>query len=56
MQDKDGKNALHYIASFKGEQKVTCLELILGLVKNGTISKDKLGKRMTKGTHHYNFH
>ncbi|WP_341810729.1 ankyrin repeat domain-containing protein [Wolbachia endosymbiont (group A) of Campoletis raptor] len=44
VQDKDGKNALHYIASFKGEQKVTCLELILGLVKNGTISKDKLGK------------
>ncbi|WP_265036000.1 ankyrin repeat domain-containing protein [Wolbachia endosymbiont (group A) of Anomoia purmunda] len=44
VQDKDEKNALHYIASFKGEQKVTCLELILGLVKNGTISKDKLGK------------
>ncbi|WP_265042799.1 ankyrin repeat domain-containing protein [Wolbachia endosymbiont (group A) of Scambus nigricans] len=44
VQDKDEKNALHYIASFKGEQKVACLELILGLVKNGTISKDKLGK------------
>ncbi|WP_410542149.1 ankyrin repeat domain-containing protein [Wolbachia endosymbiont (group A) of Therophilus tumidulus] len=44
VQDKDEKNALHYIASFKGEQKVTCLELILGLVKNGTISKDKLGE------------
>lgn len=44
VQDKDGKNALHYIASFKGEQKVTCLELILGLVENGTISKDKLGE------------
>ncbi|QMV45963.1 ankyrin repeat domain-containing protein [Wolbachia pipientis] len=44
VQDKDEKNALHYIALFKGEQKVTCLELILGLVKNGTISKDKLGK------------
>ncbi|RLT61906.1 ankyrin repeat domain-containing protein [Wolbachia endosymbiont of Drosophila ananassae] len=28
MQDKDGKNALHYIALLKGEQKVTCLELI----------------------------
>ncbi|WP_250296170.1 ankyrin repeat domain-containing protein [Wolbachia endosymbiont of Oedothorax gibbosus] len=44
VQDKDGKNALHYIASFKGEQKVTCSELILGLVENGTISKDKLGE------------
>ncbi|WP_375604164.1 ankyrin repeat domain-containing protein [Wolbachia endosymbiont of Anurida maritima] len=44
VQDKDEKNALHYIASFKGRQKVACLELILGLVKNGTISKDKLGE------------
>ncbi|WP_265023294.1 ankyrin repeat domain-containing protein [Wolbachia endosymbiont (group A) of Epistrophe grossularia] len=44
VQDKDEKNALHYIASFKGEQKVACLELILGLVENGTISKDKLGE------------
>ncbi len=44
VQDKDEKNALHYIASFKGRQKVACLELILGLVENGTISKDKLGE------------
>lgn len=44
LKDTDGNNALHLIASFKGEQKVTCLELILGLVKNGTISKDKLGE------------
>lgn len=44
VQDKDEKNALHYIASFKGEQKVACLELILGLVENETISKDKLGE------------
>ncbi|NSM56393.1 hypothetical protein HET73_02095 [Wolbachia endosymbiont of Atemnus politus] len=28
-QDKEGNNALHCIASFKGEQKVVCLELIL---------------------------
>ncbi|MDR2978645.1 MAG: ankyrin repeat domain-containing protein [Rickettsiales bacterium] len=29
-QDKEGNNALHYIASFKEEQKVTCLKLTLG--------------------------
>ncbi|WP_341822575.1 ankyrin repeat domain-containing protein [Wolbachia endosymbiont (group A) of Clivina fossor] len=42
VQDKDGKNALHYIASFKGRQKVACLELILGLVKERKISEDQL--------------
>ncbi|WP_375315929.1 ankyrin repeat domain-containing protein [Wolbachia endosymbiont (group A) of Colletes cunicularius] len=42
VQDKDGKNALHYIASFKGRQKVACLELILGLVKEREISEDQL--------------
>ncbi|WP_338406536.1 MULTISPECIES: ankyrin repeat domain-containing protein [unclassified Wolbachia] len=42
VQDKDEKNALHYIASFKGEQKVACLELILGLVKERKISEDQL--------------
>ncbi|WP_395462783.1 ankyrin repeat domain-containing protein [Wolbachia endosymbiont of Cantharis cryptica] len=30
-QDKEGNNALHYIASFEGKQKVACLELILNL-------------------------
>ncbi|WP_187470102.1 ankyrin repeat domain-containing protein [Wolbachia endosymbiont of Drosophila sechellia] len=39
VQDKDGKNALHYIASFKGEQKVTCLELILNSVEKEKFSK-----------------
>ncbi|WP_265033918.1 ankyrin repeat domain-containing protein [Wolbachia endosymbiont (group A) of Sicus ferrugineus] len=42
VQDKDGKNALHYIASFKGRQKVACLELILGLIKERKISEDQL--------------
>ncbi|WP_019236711.1 ankyrin repeat domain-containing protein [Wolbachia pipientis] len=41
-QDKEGNNALHYIASLKGEQKVACLELISSLVKERKISKDKL--------------
>ncbi|WP_174515874.1 ankyrin repeat domain-containing protein [Wolbachia endosymbiont of Cardiocondyla obscurior] len=39
VQDKDEKNALHYIASFKGEQKVTCLELILNSVEKEKFSK-----------------
>ncbi|QGT15900.1 ankyrin repeat domain-containing protein [Wolbachia pipientis] len=39
VQDKDKKNALHYIASFKGEQKVTCLELILNSVEKEKFSK-----------------
>lgn len=43
-QDKEGNNALHYIASLKGEQKVACLELISSLVKEKEISEDQLGK------------
>ncbi|WP_353283658.1 ankyrin repeat domain-containing protein [Wolbachia endosymbiont (group A) of Pogonocherus hispidulus] len=39
VQDKDGKNALHYIASFKGEQKVACLKLILNSVEKEKFSK-----------------
>lgn len=39
VQDKDEKNALHYIALFKGEQKVTCLELILNSVEKEKFSK-----------------
>jgi ankyrin repeat protein len=42
VQDKDEKNALHYIALFEGKQKVTCLKLILGLVKERKISEDQL--------------
>ncbi|MDM8335177.1 ankyrin repeat domain-containing protein [Wolbachia pipientis] len=42
IQDKKGNNALHHIASFKEKQKVTCLELILDLVKKGKISADQL--------------
>ncbi|MFP3016830.1 MAG: ankyrin repeat domain-containing protein [Wolbachia sp.] len=42
VQDKDEKNALHHIALLKGEQKVACLELILGLVKERKISEDQL--------------
>ncbi|QIT36386.1 ankyrin repeat domain-containing protein [Wolbachia endosymbiont of Brugia pahangi] len=30
IQDKEGNNALHYIMSSKGKQKVTCLDLISG--------------------------
>ncbi|MDG7056827.1 MAG: ankyrin repeat domain-containing protein [Wolbachia endosymbiont of Penenirmus auritus] len=44
VQDKEGNNALHYIASFKGKQKVTCLNLILDLAKERKIVKDQLGK------------
>lgn len=43
-QYKEGNNALHYIASLKGEQKVACLELISSLVKEKEISEDQLGK------------
>ncbi len=39
VQDKDGKNALHHIALLKGEQKVTCLELILNSVEKEKFSK-----------------
>ncbi|WP_425386097.1 ankyrin repeat domain-containing protein [Wolbachia endosymbiont (group A) of Barypeithes pellucidus] len=39
VQDKDEKNALHYIASFKGEQKVACLKLILNSVEKEKFSK-----------------
>ncbi|WP_265034352.1 ankyrin repeat domain-containing protein [Wolbachia endosymbiont (group A) of Apoderus coryli] len=45
VQDKDEKNALHYIASFKGEQKVTCLELILNSVEKEKFSKRLSGNR-----------
>ncbi|WP_265026702.1 ankyrin repeat domain-containing protein [Wolbachia endosymbiont (group A) of Bombylius major] len=41
-QDKEGNNILHHIALLKGEQKVACLELILGLVKERKISEDQL--------------
>ncbi|WP_341807996.1 ankyrin repeat domain-containing protein [Wolbachia endosymbiont (group E) of Neria commutata] len=41
-QDKKGNNILHRIAVLKGEQKVTCLSLILDLVKKEVISEDKL--------------
>ncbi|MCM1000935.1 MAG: ankyrin repeat domain-containing protein [Wolbachia endosymbiont of Melophagus ovinus] len=44
VQDKEENNALHYVASFKGEQKVTCLNLILDLAKERKIVKDQLGK------------
>ncbi|WP_349967612.1 ankyrin repeat domain-containing protein [Wolbachia endosymbiont of Armadillidium arcangelii] len=43
-QDKEGNNILHHIALLKGEQKISCLNLILDLVKKGVISKDKLGE------------
>ncbi len=39
VQDKDEKNALHHIALLKGEQKVTCLELILNSVEKEKFSK-----------------
>ncbi|QOD38296.1 ankyrin repeat domain-containing protein [Candidatus Wolbachia massiliensis] len=41
VKDGDKKNALHYIASLKGEQKVTCLDLI---VEKGNIPENKLSK------------
>ncbi|MDG7052395.1 MAG: ankyrin repeat domain-containing protein [Wolbachia endosymbiont of Alcedoecus sp.] len=43
-QDKEGNNALHYIASLKGEQKVTCLKLISSLMEGKKISEDQLSK------------
>lgn len=43
-QDKEGRNALHYIASLKGGQKVACLELILRLVKEKEIPEDQLSR------------
>ena len=42
IQDKDGNNAIYRIALFKREQKVTCFNLILRLVEEGKISKEKL--------------
>ncbi|MDR2609722.1 MAG: ankyrin repeat domain-containing protein, partial [Rickettsiales bacterium] len=41
-QDKKGNNALHYITSFEGNQKVTCLELILKLSQNNASLKAQL--------------
>ncbi|QKX02031.1 ankyrin repeat domain-containing protein [Wolbachia endosymbiont of Dirofilaria (Dirofilaria) immitis] len=41
IKDSNKKNALHYIALLKGEQKVICLDLV---VKYGNISEDKLNK------------
>ncbi|NUX01572.1 hypothetical protein GO685_03625 [Wolbachia endosymbiont of Madathamugadia hiepei] len=46
VQDKEGNNALHYVASFKGEQKVTCLNLILDLVEGGKIPGNRLREAM----------
>ncbi|MDR0288902.1 MAG: ankyrin repeat domain-containing protein [Rickettsiales bacterium] len=43
-QDKEGNNALHYIASLKGKQKVTCLKLISSLVEKGSVPKEKLSE------------
>ncbi|MDR2548298.1 MAG: hypothetical protein LBC34_02245, partial [Rickettsiales bacterium] len=43
-QDKEGNNALHYIASLKGKQKVTCLKLISSLMEGKKISEDQLSK------------
>lgn len=42
LKDTNGNNALHYIALLKGEQKVAYLELILNLVGQEVISRDKL--------------
>ncbi|WCR58774.1 MAG: hypothetical protein PG978_000188 [Wolbachia endosymbiont of Ctenocephalides felis wCfeF] len=47
IQDKRGNNALHYIASFKGEQKVTCLKLISSLVEKGSVPKEKLSEAIS---------
>ncbi|MFL3877105.1 ankyrin repeat domain-containing protein [Wolbachia endosymbiont of Trichogramma kaykai] len=42
LKDANGNNALHHIALLAGKQKVTCLKLILALVKERKISEDKL--------------
>ncbi|MDR2609637.1 MAG: ankyrin repeat domain-containing protein [Rickettsiales bacterium] len=46
-KDKEGNNALHYIASLKGEQKVTCLKLISSLVEKGSVPKEKLSEAIS---------
>ncbi|QKX03184.1 hypothetical protein GOY07_03320 [Wolbachia endosymbiont of Litomosoides sigmodontis] len=54
VQDKEGNGALHYIVSFKGRQKVVCLDLILGKselseAKAVTYDKDTLVHEALKG-------
>ncbi|MDG7055961.1 MAG: hypothetical protein LKM44_00480 [Wolbachia endosymbiont of Meromenopon meropis] len=44
IQDEKGNNALHYIASFKGKQKVTYLKLISSLIEKGFVSRKKMSK------------
>ncbi|WP_250778165.1 ankyrin repeat domain-containing protein [Wolbachia pipientis] len=44
LKDANGDNALHHIASLKGEQKVICLKLISSLVEKGSVPKEKLSE------------